>query len=167
MIKTEKFGILTLLAIAALISFGVNAFSPSGIALTGQWDKSKGVVTAKSKQDTVHSEFELNDPRKVRQMIKDKTVVLLDVRSKDEYDQGHLPGAFSFPLTVFDEILDRLLNLVKKDSVILVYCSGVECTDSHSFAAQLQAMRFMNVQVYAGGFRQWQEMGFEISKNEG
>ncbi len=166
MIKKEKFGILTLLTIAALISFGVNAFSPSGIALTGQWDKSKGVVTAKSKQDAVHPEIELNDPRTVQQMIKNKAVVLLDVRSNEEFDQGHLPGAFSFPLAEFDDNLDKLLSLVNKDSSVLVYCSGVDCAASHTFAAQLLAMRFMNVKVYAGGFRQWQEMGFEISKNE-
>ena len=167
MLKTEKFGILTLLTIAAFISFGVNFFSPSGIALKGQWDTSKGVVTAKSKQDTVHTQIELHDPRMVRQMIQNKAVFLLDVRPKDVYEQGHLPGAFSFPLMEFDEGLDRLLTLVKKDSAILVYCSGVDCTASHTFATQLIAMRFVNVQVFAGGFRQWEEMGFETQKNEG
>ena len=167
MIKTEKFGILTLLTIAGFISFGVNFFSPSGIALIGQWDNAKGVVTAKSKQDAVHSDIEVNDPVLVQQMIQGKAVFLLDVRPKDVYDQGHLPGAFSFPLMEFDEGLDKLLTLVKKDSPILVYCSGVECTDSHTFAAQLMAMKFLKVQVFAGGFRQWEEMRFEIEKNEG
>lgn len=166
MIKTEKFGVFTLFTLAGLLSFGVNFFSSTGIALTGQWDRSKGVVMAQSKQDLGHVDIEINNPLRVRRMIKNSEVVLVDVRPKEIYDMGHLPGAFSFPLAAFDEGLDRLLTLVKKDSVILVYCSGVECTDSHTIAAQLMALNFKKVQVYAGGFREWQEMGYETEKNE-
>ena len=165
MIKTTSFGVLLLSAFALIVSLGVNFFSPSGIALVGQWDRSKGVVRAKSKQDTV--DIEVNNPLLVRQMINNREVVLLDVRTKDEYDMGHLPGAFSFPLADFDLVFPRLLGLVKKDSAILVYCSGVECTDSHTFATQLLAFKYTKVRVYAGGFREWQEMGFETEKNEG
>ena len=167
MIKTEKLGVLLLLTLAALLSFGVNSFSPTGIALKGQWDRSKGVVMANSKQDIALADIEINNPLRVQQMIKNTEVVLMDVRPKDIYDMGHLPGAFSFPLEEFDEVLDRLLTLVKKDSVVLVYCSGVECTDSHTVAAQLLALNFKKVRVYAGGFREWQEMGYETEKNEG
>jgi len=167
MIKTDCFGVFILLTIAAVLSLGVNYFSPSGIAWVGQWDRSKGVVRAKSKQDIVHTNIEINNPLQVRQMIQNRKVILLDVRSKDIYDNGHLPGALSFPLVDFDEVLPRLLDLVKKDSAILVYCSGFECTDSHTFAAQLLALKFTLVQVYAGGFREWQEMGFDTKKNEG
>jgi rhodanese-related sulfurtransferase len=165
MIKTEKFGVVYLVILAGLLAFGVNFFSPAGIVLKGQWDRSKGVVMAGSKHDIV-LDIEINNPLRVRQMIKDTKVVLLDVRPKEIYDMGHLPGAFSFPLAAFDEVLDRLLTLVKKDSTILVYCSGVECTDSHTFAAHLVALNFKKVQVYAGGFREWQEMGYETENNE-
>ena len=166
MIKTEKFGVFTLVILAALLSFGVNSFSPAGIALTGQWDRSKGVVMAKSKQGMLHA-IKINNPLRVRQMIKNREVVFMEVRPKEIYDMVHIPGAFSFPLEAFDDVLDRLFMLVKKDSLILVYCSGVDCTDSHFFAAQLMDLKFKKVQVYAGGFREWQEMGYEIGKNEG
>ena len=166
MIKTEKFGVVYLLMIAAVLSFGVNSFSPAGIALKGQWDRSRGVVMAGEKQKTHPAGIEINNPLRVHQMIKDPEIVLMDVRPKEMYDRGHLPGAVSFPLEAFDEVLDRLVTLVKKDSGILVYCSGVECTDSHTFAARLIALNFKRVQVYAGGFREWQEMGYETQKNE-
>jgi len=166
MIKTEKFGVLYLLILAAVLSVGVNSFSPAGILLQGQWDRSKGVVMAGAKQDIGHADIEINNPLRVLRMIKNSEVVLVDVRPKEIYDMGHLPGAFSFPLVEFDEVLERLLTLVKKDSAILVYCSGVECADSHTFAAQLMALNFKKVQVYAGGFREWQEMGYETQKNE-
>ena len=166
MLKTTRFGVLILLTVSLIISMGVNYFSPSGIALKGQWEPSKGVVTAKSKQDIVHTDIEINNPLAVRQMIQNREVVLVDARPKDVYDMGHLPGALSFPLTDFDGGLDRLMDRVKKDTAMLVYCSGVECHDSHAFAAKLLALKFTKVRVYAGGFSEWQEMGFETEKNE-
>ncbi|MCP3944776.1 MAG: rhodanese-like domain-containing protein [Desulfobacteraceae bacterium] len=167
MIKTTSIGVLILLSVSLIVSLGVNYFSPSGIALVGQWDRSKGVVTAKSKLDTVHADIEVNNPLVVKRMIQNGGVVLIDARLKDVYDKGHLPGALSFPLADFDQDLAKLLDLVKKDTSILVYCSGFECTDSHSFATQLLALKFTRVRVYAGGFREWQDMGFRIEKNEG
>jgi rhodanese-related sulfurtransferase len=164
--KTEKLGVVYILVLAAVLSFGVNYFSPAGISLQGQWDSSKGVVMAVSKQEMGHADMEINNPLRVHQMIKNKAVVLLDARPKDFYDMGHLPGALSFPLETFDEGLDRLLTLVKKESVVLVYCSGVECTDSHAVADQLVALNYKRVHVYAGGFREWQEMGYETEQNE-
>jgi rhodanese-related sulfurtransferase len=167
MIKSEKFGVLTLFIIAALLSLGVNYLSPSGIALRGQWDKSIGVVTAKSKQDVVDADIEINNPLRVLQMIKGKEMISIDVRLKQAFDMGHLPDALSFPLSEFDDGLPQLLDLVKKDMAVLVYCSGVECSDSHTFAAKLLELNFTKVRVYPGGFQEWQEMGFEIEKNEG
>ena len=166
MIKNTSFGVLALLIVSLILSLGVNCFSSSGIALRGQWDRSKGVVRATSRQEADNADIEINNPLKVRKMIQAREVVLLDVRPKYIYDNGHLPGAFSFPLADFDEVLPKLLDFVKKDTAILVYCSGVECSDSHTFATQLLALRFTQIRVYAGGFLEWQEMGFEIEKNE-
>lgn len=166
MIKTEKLGVVCLVILAAILSFGVNFFSPAGIALKGQWDRSKGVVMAGSNKETAPVDIEINNPLRVQQMIKNSEVVLVDVRPKDFYDMGHLPGAVSFPLEAFDTVLDNILTRVNKNSVVLVYCSGVECTDSHTFAARLLALNFKRVHVYAGGFSEWQEMGYEIQKNE-
>ena len=150
--------------IAGATSLGMNHFSPSGIALLGQWDKSKGVVTPKSKQEIIHGEIEINNPLRVLQLLKNKEVVLLDVRPTHIYDQGHLPGALSFPLVNFEENLEQLQTTFKRDTAILVYCSGIECSDSHGFASKLVALKFTQVQVYSGGFSEWQEMGFEIEK---
>lgn len=159
-------GVLGLLAAACCLAFAGNFFSTSGIALVGQWDTSFGVVTAMGKQDTVSREIEINNPLKVRQMVQAGNVPILDVRPRDIYDYGHLPGALSFPLAEFDESLKRLASRFKKNAYLLVYCSGFDCSDSHTFASRLISLGYTRVQVYAGGFGEWEEMGFEIEKNE-
>lgn len=167
MIMKDFKGCLILLGLSAGLAFGVNAISPSGIALFGQWDKSAGVLMAGSvHEDEVHAQ-EINNPLKVRRMIQEGKTVVLDVRRSDIFAQGHLPGALSFPLHAFDGIVGQLRDTVAKDDPVLVYCSGVACVDSHDFAARMIRMGYAQVMVYAGGFTEWQEMEFEVETNDG
>jgi len=141
-------------------------FSPFGIALFGQWETSKGVVSAISKKETITPSIEINNPDEVLRLIQTKERMILDVRQKDSFDQGHLPGALSFPLDEFDENVEDLFAAAQSDSAILVYCSSIECTDSHTFADHLIMPGYTDVKVFSGGFRQWQEMEYKIEKNE-
>ncbi len=50
-------------------------------------------------------------------------VVLLDVRPREEFGAGHLPGAISMP---HDELVRRLAEL-PKDRPIVAYCRGPYC----------------------------------------
>ncbi len=60
--------------------------------------------------------------KKMNEIMKNGTTYLIDVRSKQEYNKGHLDGAINIP--VFD-IEREIQNLVKNKSVsIIVYCSS-------------------------------------------
>ncbi|MBP2644023.1 MAG: sulfurtransferase [Firmicutes bacterium] len=51
-----------------------------------------------------------------------KDTVILDVRTKEEYDRGHIPGAILIPT---QELSARIHEIKKADSVpILVYCAS-------------------------------------------
>ena len=52
-------------------------------------------------------------------LVKDDKAVVIDVRSQDAYDAGHIPGAKLIP--AFD-ILNHLKEL-PKDKLIVTYCS--------------------------------------------
>ncbi len=155
-------GALLLLFSALVIAVAVNRVSPKGIEWVGQWDRGKGVVTARSKSGPVLAEAEVHNPLKVLKMVQSRSRILIDVRLKDIYDMGHLPGALSFPLHEFDQRKEEFFQKIKPHDPVLVYCSGVTCTDSHTFAARLRGLGFTNVKVYAGGFQEWEEMGFDI-----
>ena len=159
-------GTFFLIFFALTTAFFYNHFSPFGIALFGQWQTSNGVVNAISKTDLVNASIEINNPEIIRRIIQEKKRIVLDVRPLEFYEEGHLPGALSFPLMEFDTVIGKLLEMTDQQSPILIYCSGFECMDSHNFATNLENMRFTNVKVYPGGFRQWQEMGYDIEKNE-
>ncbi|HEY3582118.1 MAG TPA: rhodanese-like domain-containing protein [Pyrinomonadaceae bacterium] len=52
-------------------------------------------------------------------LVKEGKAVLIDVRSQDAYDAGHIPGAKLIPAA---EILNHLSEL-PKDKLIITYCS--------------------------------------------
>lgn len=56
-------------------------------------------------------------------MIESGEVTVVDVRSAEEYDSAHLPGALSMPLNCLD---DRMSSL-PPDSTVLAYCSDLYC----------------------------------------
>ncbi len=164
--KKELKGGFYLIVFAIITAFLYNHFSPFGIALFGQWEISKGVVTANSRTESIDSSIEINNPEIVRQIIEDKKRIILDVRTREIYIQGHLPTSLNYPLKEFDELVPKLLGSIKRSDAVIVYCSSIECPDSHAFAEHLISLKYSDVKVFSGGFRQWQEMGYEIKKNE-
>ena len=74
---------------------------------------------------------------------------LLDVRTQEEYDGGHIPGAVCFPN---EDILPELPLPFEKDAEILVYCrSGRRSAEA---AEKLKHMGYANVADF-GGIQSW------------
>jgi len=71
-------------------------------------------------------------------MLRAQSIMLIDVRSKQEYKEGHLDGSINIPL--FD-IKRDIINYVKdKKKVIVVYCdAGIR---------SLKAQKVLNAQGY-------------------
>ena len=76
--------------------------------------------------------------------------ILLDTRTREEYDQSHIPGALLIPPT---EIADRAEEeLPDKDQVILVYCRSGNRSKQASEA--LAELGYTNVKEF-GGINTW------------
>ena len=71
--------------------------------------------------------------------------VLLDVRTPQEYREGHIPGSINIPLQQLDKAIDAYEN---KAVPLFVYChSGAR---SRQAAAVLQSMGYTNVTNIGG-----------------
>ena len=76
--------------------------------------------------------------------------VILDTRTQEEYDQGHIPGAVLLP---YDEVLQKAETiLTDKNQLILVYCrSGRR---SKLAANDLVKLGYTNIKEF-GGIIDW------------
>ena len=73
-----------------------------------------------------------------------------------EFRAGHIPGARSLPLWEdgLDVRLADLRDFQVEDPrrVIVLYCTGSACTDSHDLAQRLFALGLPNLRIYTGGY---------------
>lgn len=76
--------------------------------------------------------------------------VILDVRAREEYDQGHIPGAIVIPHTELEDLAAE--KLPDTDQLILVYCrSGRR---SKIAAELLVDLGYTNIREF-GGILDW------------
>ncbi|HEX8635574.1 MAG TPA: rhodanese-like domain-containing protein [Pyrinomonadaceae bacterium] len=90
--------------------------------------------------------------------LKARTVTLLHVGAKGEYDTGHIPGALSMPEA---ELAARAKRLPKRRPVVL-YCYCDEQEASARAAFDLRLLGFQNVAVLEGGYRAWRAAGLPV-----
>lgn len=83
-------------------------------------------------------------------MEQEEGYVILDTRTQEEYDTGHIPGAILIP---YDEVKEKAeAQLTDKDQLILVYCrSGRR---SKLAAEDLVALGYTNIKEF-GGINDW------------
>lgn len=104
-----------------------------------------------NKDDSSSSKYTKISADKAKDMMdKDSSVIILDVRTKQEYEEGYIEGAILIPNT---ELINRANNeLPDKDATILVYCrSG---NRSAKAAKELIEVGYTNVFDF-GGINNW------------
>lgn len=86
-------------------------------------------------------------------------VFIVDIRNRDSYAKGHIPGSASIPL----ETLGPACALLPKDSVIVAYCGDSACGLSLLATLELAENGF-NVKRLAGGLSDWRRNGFPVEE---
>ena len=73
---------------------------------------------AENNQEAVYVNITAEEAKQI--MDSEEGYIILDVRTQEEYDQGHIPGAILIPDTEVEVTAEDVLT--DKDQLILVYC---------------------------------------------
>ncbi|HLB22720.1 MAG TPA: ArsR family transcriptional regulator [Dehalococcoidia bacterium] len=87
-------------------------------------------------------------------LVDQGKIMLIDVRPRLEFDNGHLPGAVSVPV---DELPGRLDSLPKRRRIV-AYCRGTYCLFADEAVALLRSEGFDAVRL-DGGWPEWRAEG--------
>ncbi|TQJ47522.1 MULTISPECIES: rhodanese-like domain-containing protein [Streptomyces] len=93
----------------------------------------------------------------------DPGFVVLDSRSTESWDQGHIPGAVHLPTALIAEQAARLLD---PDVPVVTYCWGPGCNGATRAALALAELGY-RVKEMLGGFEYWAREGFAYDTWEG
>ena len=116
-----------LFLLAALICFGMAAIK---------------FCTARMKPNNAAPKrrVDLSPEEAKARMEANPDLILLDVRTQEEYDDGHIPGAVCLPSDMIEEGMPFSFD---KDAEILLYCHYDK--RSAEAASRLRAMGYTNV----------------------
>lgn len=82
--------------------------------------------------------------------------ILIDVRTKGEYQEGHLPNAINIPLNE----LDKRVGEIPQDKPVVVVCASGN--RSKSGASKLVSAGYDDVSNLKGGTMKWMMSGNSI-----
>lgn len=112
----------------------------------------------------IYNDFFLNkdamepmDVKTLLERVKDGDVTLLDVRPKEEYEEGHIPGAISIPV----EELEQQLSTLSKEQEIIAYCRGRYCVFSLQAIDLLRSHGYKAVRLEEG-IQEWMDSHYPL-----
>ena len=94
-------------------------------------------------------------PEDAAAKLNSGNAVVVDVRDKDEWDEGHIPGATHMSRGTIE--LDIEEKVPDPNAMIICHCGGGG--RSALAAENLQKMGYNNVRSMAGGFKAWKAAG--------
>lgn len=95
--------------------------------------------------------------RELRQRMKDGTVTVVDVRPKEEFAMGHVPGAINVPPS---ELNRRLADLPRSKEVV-AYCRGPYCVFAFEAVAALRKAGY-KARRLEDGMPEWRAAGLPV-----
>ncbi|MFC4629364.1 rhodanese-like domain-containing protein [Promicromonospora alba] len=86
----------------------------------------------------------------------DAPFTLVDVRSQESWDQGHVPGAVHLP---GGKVRLRAEQTIDRDRPVVTYCWGPGCNAATKAALEFAKLGY-EVKEMIGGFEYWVREGF-------
>lgn len=116
-------------------------------------------------------------PEELNQKLNNKQLIILDARTKNDYDVGHIKNAISFPVDITyankktDGQIQQPIQMQKYlrqagisiDSKVIIYDGGQLVDAARAFWA-LEVYGLNNVKVLDRGFNYWISKNFPISQ---
>ncbi|MGW7201609.1 rhodanese-like domain-containing protein [Streptomyces chryseus] len=106
---------------------------------------------------------DVSDVASVLASGEDPGFVVVDSRSTEAWDQGHVPGALHLPTALIPAQAERLLD---KAVPVVTYCWGPGCNGATRAALALAELGYQ-VKEMLGGIEYWIREGFEVETWEG
>jgi len=95
-----------------------------------------------------------------QKLIFEKDVILIDVRTPEEFAEGHIPGAVNIDFRAEDFNQKATDFLKETQSTLAIYCrSGRR---SAGACARLDSLGYTGTVNLKGGIIEWKEAGYEI-----
>jgi rhodanese-related sulfurtransferase len=131
-----------------LISLGITACSAINNTLTQEESEGTRDIQSNSTEVLTYTDIKPEDAKK--RLDNEKGIILLDVRTQEEYSDKHIPYSMLIPVEVIEK--EAPSKLVDKNITIFVYCRS----GRRSVIASEALVKMGYTKVYnLGGINDW------------
>jgi len=123
-------------------------------------DASREIMRQARRQVPEWTTAQANEELTRQRNAEQDEIVLVDVREKNEWDEGYIPGALHVPRGYLELRIEEAIP--DKSKQVLLYCAGG--TRSMYAGLTLKQMGYEHVVSMAGGFSQWKSSGLRYEK---
>jgi len=104
----------------------------------------------------VRAEIDEVDAARARELLAaDERPLLVDIRERDEWGEGHIPGAVHVPRGHLESRIEQAAP--DRTQPVILYCAG---GSRSAFAAKtMQELGYSDVASVIGGFNRWKDQG--------
>ena len=114
-----------------------------------------GLAAAEQELLSVEEAHEL-----VSQNSGNKNFIIIDLRTRDDYDQGHIGGAIS--MNYYATNFQRMASQLDRDALIFMYCQRGK--QSPMALRDFKKMGFTQVRILDGGIAGWVAAGLPLAQ---
>jgi rhodanese-related sulfurtransferase len=125
-------------------------------------DKPKPSVNPKKEQSSAKKEFRRVGVKEFDQLRGKKNTVVLDVRTKKEFNRSHIPGAVN--LDFYSSTFEKQVAKLDKSKTYLVHCAGG--VRSAKACAIMKKLSFPALIDLKPGFRAWEKADKPVKKEK-
>jgi rhodanese-related sulfurtransferase len=95
--------------------------------------------------------------------------LFIDARRTESYVENHISNSIN--LSVWGSKVDEDIRGFQRegipfDDVIVVYCSGADCSDSLALSEKLAIAGYLSIYVYRNGFPEWKRNGWPVTSGK-
>lgn len=121
------------------------------ISFTGCNTQNTKIMDKQDEHLSAKVEYQNITPQEAKKRLdEEKNIILLDVRTPEEYAEKHIPGSILIPVNVIEE--EAPLILTDKNNPVFVYCRS----GRRSITAAESLIKLGYTQVYnLGGIIDW------------
>jgi rhodanese-related sulfurtransferase len=101
-------------------------------------------------------------PSEALEEQREGKAILIDARPYESFEQEHMAGALSLPLSVFDFMYDLNLGRIDKSKKIIIYGRTISKRYDEEVARKLVARGHKNVKILKEDVRFWKKKDYPV-----
>jgi rhodanese-related sulfurtransferase len=163
----KSIGNLSSLVAAGFLLAGCSDWTNSSIRTSSSAPRSYVAPTGRASAESDSQEVRLASVRETptpspahprvgydefRQLVHDRSALIIDARSPEKFAQGHIRGAINIPSTQKEAYTDKSLRGVDSNQPIVIYCGSDSCPASDIVYDYLVTQGFTNMRVFPPGW---------------